>query len=68
MMIFDQGNLVEARPKKSLLALFFDGLFRSRRLQAERTLRRYDDVVRRIRLGIARELELRQEGSENAEQ
>lgn len=67
-MMFDQGNLIEARPKRSLLARFFDGLLHSRRVRAERTLRRYDDVISRIRHGIARELELRRKGSENANQ
>ena len=48
-----------AQSKTSVLVLLFRALYESRHRQAERTLRRYHDVIGRAQLGIRRELIVR---------
>jgi hypothetical protein len=47
------------RSKKSIFAIILYALHHSRRLQAERTLRRYRDLIDRAEHSIAAELKLR---------
>ena len=47
------------RNKKSIFAIILDALHHSRRLQAQRTLRRYRDLIDRAEHRIAAELKLR---------
>jgi hypothetical protein len=42
--------------KRGFFALVFEALYNSRRVRAERTLRRYRDVIGQARIGILREL------------
>lgn len=49
------------RAKRHILALVVEALYRSRYLRAERTMRRYRDVIGRAKLAIAHELKLRSE-------
>jgi hypothetical protein len=53
------------RAKRGIFALLVEALYHSRRVRAERTLRRYRDVVGRAQLGILRELNVRSENCEH---
>lgn len=46
----------QARTRRSIFRSLVAALYRYRRLRAERTLKRYHDVIHQAKLGIAREL------------
>ena len=51
----------QLRDKKSIFALFTEALYHSRHIRAERTLRRYREVIGRAQIAILCELTLRSE-------
>ena len=53
--------------KKGVFGLILEALHHSRRLQAERTLRQYRDLMDRAEHSIAAELKLRSEGNQHVE-
>ena len=53
------------RAKKSVFALFIEALYHSRHLRAERTLRRYRDVIGLAQFAILRELTLHSESQKH---
>jgi hypothetical protein len=64
-IVANEVNPGPVRAKKSIFALLVEALYHSRHLRAERTLRRYRDVIGRAQFTILRELSLRSESQKH---
>ena len=64
-IIASDVNSSPLRAKKGIFALFIEALYHSRHFRAERTLRRYRDVISLAQSAILRQLTLRSESQKD---